>query len=543
MNVQSVLYKKLLKRCFHSSSIQEKRKSGALAFDAPVRGLSKKQKKRKARRLVMQSEVKDQRKEKIKANHLARQLASDAPKQYLHDMVDKMKGVFTELFLPDGTLRLYEDDVDVNGLPKPLLRRAFKDAHMILYSLRNNKAKQDLLLSANSEEQHTVPLEVDSISRPSIKNNELVDIDSFSVIKDTDIRNAIIPSNQDVADVIIYFANYKKFTELTETVTLLNELDIPVAPKLWSVMMKNASKKKRYQLAEDYFDLMIKSGVEPDQWTWSALVHAKVKGRGTEAAMEQIEVLKRTGVQPTVHMFTTVLNSFLDKKQWPEAHNLWIRMHCEQITLSVEAFTSMLRHCIGTGNSERAFFYIDEMQSLNLEPDLKTYQMLFRAVAEAPHWVDGYHDVIFDAMCKIEGAELKADTTIYNTVIYAFARAGDSAAAEYYFWEMRRKGLAQNDVTYNSLMFAYSAAQTVGAKVLCTSVFINHLTAYIFSLICSVCNYLYLVTSYMCGYVRVSIYAYQYSEIVSHYIYLHRDRVLTNLRILIQPVCIRDAIT
>eukprot|EP00596_Hydrurales_sp_CCMP1899_P009749 CAMPEP_0119036198 /NCGR_PEP_ID=MMETSP1177-20130426/3729_1 /TAXON_ID=2985 /ORGANISM="Ochromonas sp, Strain CCMP1899" /LENGTH=1120 /DNA_ID=CAMNT_0006995643 /DNA_START=103 /DNA_END=3462 /DNA_ORIENTATION=+ len=463
MNIQSLLYKKLLKRCFHSSSIQEKRKSGALAFDAPVRGLSKKQKKRKARRLVMQSEVKDQKKEKIKANHLARQLASDGPKQYLHDSVEKLKGVFTELFLPDGTNRLYEDDVGVDGLPKPVVRRDFKDAHMILYSLRNNKAKQDLLLSANSEEQHTVQLEVDSTSKLSIKNNELVDIDSMSV-QDADIHNAITPSNQDVGDVINYFANYKKFTELTETVTLLNALDIPVAPKLWSVMMKNASKSRRYQLAEDYFDLMIKSNVEPDQWTWSALVHAKVKGRGTEAAMEQIEILKRTGVQPTVHMFTTVLNSLLDEKKWPEAHDLWIRMHCEGITLSVEAFTSMLRHSIGTNCAERAFFYIDEMQALNLEPDLRTYQMLFRAVAEAPHWVDGYHDIIFDAMCKIEGAELKPDTAIYNTVIYAFARAGDSAAAEYYFWEMRRKGLEQNDVTYNSLMNAYAVSQTVGAK-------------------------------------------------------------------------------
>ena len=59
---------------------------------------------------------------------------------------------------------------------------------------------------------------------------------------------------------------------------------------------------------------------------------------------------------------------------------------------------------------------------------------------KAPQWVDGYHDIIFDAMCKMEGAELRPNEKIYNCIIYAFARGGDAVAAEYYFWEMKRKG-------------------------------------------------------------------------------------------------------
>jgi pentatricopeptide repeat protein len=50
-------------------------------------------------------------------------------------------------------------------------------------------------------------------------------------------------------------------------------------------------------------------------------------------------------------------------------------------------------------------------------------------------------DILFDAMAAMEGAELPPTTEIYNTIIYAFGRAGDAAAAEYYFWEMREKGL------------------------------------------------------------------------------------------------------
>lgn len=44
-------------------------------------------------------------------------------------------------------------------------------------------------------------------------------------------------------------------------------------------------------------------------------------------------------------------------------------------------------------------------------------------------------------MAKMEGAELTPDARIYNAIIYAFSRGGDTVAAEFYFWEMKRKGM------------------------------------------------------------------------------------------------------
>jgi pentatricopeptide repeat protein len=67
--------------------------------------------------------------------------------------------------------------------------------------------------------------------------------------------------------------------ELTGDGNLLNG-HIPVEPKLWTLLMTHASKKGEVQITEDYLDLMIKNGVEPDQ---VALVNAKPKGE-VEAA-------------------------------------------------------------------------------------------------------------------------------------------------------------------------------------------------------------------------------------------------------------------
>lgn len=109
---------------------------------------------------------------------------------------------------------------------------------------------------------------------------------------------------------------------------------------------------------------------------------------------------------------------------------------------------------------------------------------------------------------------------IYDAIIYAFSRCGDTVAAEYYFWEMKRKGMEEalrsvittpsflvlsplnssylpsphlssspftfppfpshplqccdsglmvNSHTYSKLMFGFARAQTIGAPAYGTS--------------------------------------------------------------------------
>lgn len=44
-------------------------------------------------------------------------------------------------------------------------------------------------------------------------------------------------------------------------------------------------------------------------------------------------------------------------------------------------------------------------------------------------------------MDRMEGAEMRPTKAIYDAIIYAFSRCGDTVAAEFYFWEMKRKGM------------------------------------------------------------------------------------------------------
>jgi pentatricopeptide repeat protein len=335
----------MLKRCFHSSTVQFARKSGANAFDAKPRGLSKKQKKRKAGRMVARAEVIDQRKEKIKERHMKNQ--TPEVMKFMHESQEQLKGAFQDLFLPDSTPRLDVGEVEETYKPK-----VFVNPKIVLYSLRDNKAKQDLLLSGSQNDGSISHEDSQSQAQSYVKTTAAVNESedtaqersnpSIDMIRDRDIRMAEKPSAYQISEALAAFTNKANYKDMSEMVNLMIELEITTDPKTWLMIMSNCTRNKRFKLAEDYFDLMIKSGCDPDQYTWSALVFAKVRGRGADVGLEQIEILKRTGVTPTIHMFTSVLKELIDTKRYDEANSLWIRMHCEECDLTTKAFNTIL---------------------------------------------------------------------------------------------------------------------------------------------------------------------------------------------------------
>ena len=48
----------------------------------------------------------------------------------------------------------------------------------------------------------------------------------------------------------------------------------------------------------------------------------QAKGKGPSVALELIDRLKSTGVTPTVHMFTSVLNAMIDRRQYDDAQEV-----------------------------------------------------------------------------------------------------------------------------------------------------------------------------------------------------------------------------
>jgi hypothetical protein len=186
------------KRCFHSSIISLGRKTGASAFVAVARPLSKKQTKRKAS--AMKIRMQNKSKEKTSSKYLSNQLESEEMKKFMAEATEQLKGAFDDLLLPDSTPRL-----DV-GESQPVVIPF--EPYRVLYSLRDLKAKENLLLSGTIGDEKNLT----AASETAFGNKG----GSIEVIPDRNIHLAVVPDEYQLMRALTDFASDQRFEDLKE---------------------------------------------------------------------------------------------------------------------------------------------------------------------------------------------------------------------------------------------------------------------------------------------------------------------------------------
>jgi len=374
----------------------------------------------------------------------------------------RLDDVINELLLPDSVIA----EAEANDR-STLLADGVNEAHSKLEKMAEKEKKKKNIdpyaLLAHLKDQHRL-IAPPSSSSSSYKNSDIIELNQpFESSPSREISS----ENLNAALEILSSSSSSSLSDIKEMLSLMTSAKLAVSQETCTELMGLLVRKRKFVDAEEIFGRLLANGVVPNQQAWTYLVAAKANRGGKEnalAALKLIEQIKKAGILPTTDMFTNVMKTMIDARMTDEAEKLWVDMHSESITLDNRAFRCALEICTRTGKAERAFFYMDEMRALKIEPELKTFNAFFRAVAEAPHWISGYQDIIFDAMNYMEGAEMMQETSTYNAIIHAFSRAGDPIAAEFYYWEMKKKGLQPDLVTYNTLLNALARGQSVGAK-------------------------------------------------------------------------------
>lgn len=310
-----------------------------------------------------------------------------------------------------------------------------------------------------------------NISRVQLSNNEDTKHSyQTSVAVDLSLSSLSYASNIGLFCNLAIFASVNSSRDLIaakELLSLMHIHSIPVTLESYNEVMSLAHTLHEHNYVYGIFNdrLLASDNMIPDSHSWSLYICSKADNNQADEALKIIDtVLKENRILPTIEMFNSILKKFLAEKRFDDIEKLWIRMHQEYCPLNLDSFHTMIRYSTMTSQAEKAFFLFDELTHLQLKPTLDTYIHLIRASAEAPHWVHGFHDIIFDAMLKLEGSEMKPTTAVYNAIIHAFGKACDGFASEFYYWEMIRKGLQPDISTYNSLLYSYAKSCSVGAR-------------------------------------------------------------------------------
>ena len=192
----------------------------------------------------------------------------------------------------------------------------------------------------------------------------------------------------------VYIFRYLKFkfkfrnSEAEELLELLFKVGVnPSSDTLKSLLLMFYS-SKNYQQVLINFDRYLEKNFTPDEETWSLIISSNCRLGKIQEGIAILDRLIALGIKPSVSMHNSILDALVRKNSDHEkVRDFWMRMHLDDIELSKESFTIMLKFCSNTREAERAFFYMDEMRGYSLLPDALTFVALFRACAEAPHWV------------------------------------------------------------------------------------------------------------------------------------------------------------
>ena len=349
--------------------------------------------------------------------------------------------LFDDLKLPFGSVG---DAVPENE--NQILITSYRDAESVLRDI--NRYKNLTKFSAGK----------------STKGDETRETSALSNVPPEFAAKALDPVRLNQA--LRYYANENWIFKVDRIIKVMGMNNVAVDDESIVAVIRLKTKRKLFDEAEALFDRLTSTS-SPSIHAWEAIVSCKCERGKPDEALQMIDgVLNRSGISPTVDMLNSVLKCYVNQGRLKEdcINDLWRRMHVENFSLNLDSFHIMLRYCSKSFQAERAFFYLDELKSIKLQPTIETYVRLIRATAEAPHWVPGFNDIIFDAMSMLEGSELVPTVEVYNAIIHAFGKAGDATASEFYYWEMVRKGIAGDTATFNALLFAYARNCSVYAK-------------------------------------------------------------------------------
>jgi pentatricopeptide repeat protein len=244
---------------------------------------------------------------------------------------------------------------------------------------------------------------------------------------------------------------------------LMRETNIPIEESSYISMINASIKFQDFHDGKRYFDELMESVASPSVEAWEAKLSLLARAGDIDEAIKTLDSLKKLNINVGVNGYNSILKAFAQKND-SKVPDFWLKMHRDGVALNADSFSSMLRYCSYRGEGERAFFYLNEMKGLGIQPNEELFCQLLRSASKVPVWISGYEDTIFDAIAVMESYEYKPSTRLYNEIILAFALAGDGVAAEYYYWEMKRKGIQPDSFTYRYLLEAYSKAQSIGSS-------------------------------------------------------------------------------
>ena len=204
------------------------------------------------------------------------------------------------------------------------------------------------------------------------------------------------------------------------------------------------------QMEEVLSDMLESSASKPDVWTMNIILSV-FGNKGQIDMMERwYEKFRNFGMEPETRTFNILIGAYGKKRMYDKMSSVMEYMRKLQVPWTTSTYNNVIEAFADVGDAKHMEYTFDQMCAEGMKADTKTFCCLINGHANAGL----FHKVIGSVQLAAK-FEIPENTSFYNAVISACAKAEDLMEMERIFKRMKDKQCQPNAMTFSIMVEAY----------------------------------------------------------------------------------------
>lgn len=188
----------------------------------------------------------------------------------------------------------------------------------------------------------------------------------------------------------------------------------------------------------------------PDVWTMNTIISVFGNMGDIEMMERWYEKFRNFGIEPETRTFNILIGAYGKKRMYDKMSTVMEYMRKLSFPWTTSTYNNVIEAFSDAGDAKNMEYTFDQMRSEGMKADTKTFCCLIRGYANAGI----FHKVI--SSVQLAGKlEIPENTSFFNAVIFACAKADDLIEMERVFKRMKDKECKADSTTYSLMMEAY----------------------------------------------------------------------------------------
>ncbi|KAG2171958.1 hypothetical protein INT43_001434 [Umbelopsis isabellina] len=198
------------------------------------------------------------------------------------------------------------------------------------------------------------------------------------------------------------------------------------------------------------YHTMLEAGIAPDVQTFGTLIHMYAK-QGDVKPIQTFysDMVHKYNIKPNVHIFTAVMQCFVQLQDLPAAKEVIQLMKKQKIDPDTVVHNTLLHFHARKKDTRQALTVLDYMIESGVKPSVVTFSHILSIYAQIGDVTGG--EQLIERMMQMD---IRPNRQTYNSLMNLYSQAGDIESVERTFKDLSTQ-YPPDLVSYNTLLQAY----------------------------------------------------------------------------------------